>query len=225
MYFPITIIDNFLNNFQDVKNYVLKQDFKDKELTIKTMPGIATAPIHQLNPGYFTMFNRKVLSNFYDRFILNNINYDCLSHFEKITPYGDSFDKEGWIHADDENILSCIFYIQGNKEHGTSFFKNKLIGTHNNSLLKVKEALYNGKNTENVFSPFYNEKLKEYNSQFELILNVPLVENRIVIFDSSILHRSEGYGEKDHPRIIQTCFFRKIFGQIHYPIPEINRIE
>ena len=93
------------------------------------------------------------------------------------------------------------------------------------SVVKVKEALYNGKNIENVFSPFYNEKLKEYNSQFELILNVPLVENRIVIFDSSILHRSEGYGEKDHPRIIQTCFFRKIFGQIHYPIPEINRIK
>jgi hypothetical protein len=187
MYFPITIIDNFLNNFNDIKNYVSKQDFKDKERAVQTMPGVATAPIHELNPEYYTMFCKKVLSNFYDRFILKNIKYDCLSHFEKITPYGNSFDKEGWIHSDDNNILSCIFYIQGNKEDGTSFFKNKSIGDPNFSLMGIKEALYNGKNIESVFSSFYNEKLKEHNSQFELILNVPLIENRIVIFDSSIV--------------------------------------
>lgn len=221
MYFPITIIDNFLSNFEDVKKYALQQQFQQKPRPVATMPGKATLPLHELHPNYFNNFCKKILSVFYDRYTLNNIGYNCASYFEKIVPYGENIDKEGWIHSDDSNILSCIFYIQGNSGDGTSFFKSKSLSKIDYSLISLKEALYSGKNVDSLL---YNEKLKEHNSQGDLMLKVPLVENRIVIFDSSILHRSDGYGEKDKPRLIQTCFFRTITGPINFPIPEINRL-
>jgi len=219
MYFPLLIIDNFLDNFNDVKNYALQQDFKPKKLHL-TMPGKATTNLRELNFNYYKLFCEKILNIFYNRHSLNNINYDCVSYFEKILPYGENIDKEGWIHSDDTNILSCIFYIQVNKEHGTSFFKKKTIGKIDTSLFYIKESLYNNQNIDNFF---YNENLKKHNAQFELTLKVPLIENRLVLFDSSILHRSDGYGEKEYPRIIQTCFFRTITGPINFPIPELKR--
>ena len=217
MYFPITVIDNFLNNFDELKNNVLNQNFKNRD--ILTMPGLATDPLHILNIDYFKLSCNKILSTFFDRF--NNIQYNCISHFEKIIPYGQQYNKQGWIHRDDNNLLSCIFYLQGDLEEGTSFFKKKNIGHFNNTLMPVKESLYRG----DVVEPnFYNEKLKQHNSQFELILKVPLIENRIVIFDSSFFHCSDGYGNNEKPRIIQTSFFRTITGNVSFPIPEINRI-
>jgi hypothetical protein len=222
MYFPITIIDDFLDNFNDVKNYVINQNFKKKDRNIVTMPGLCTIPLHELNNDYFRLSCEKILSNFFDRFILDNIKYSCESRFEKIVPYGEEYNKMGWIHRDDENILSAIFYVQGDKEEGTSFFKKKVIGRFNDNLVKIKEDLYNGKT---VVPNFYNEKLKEHNSQFDFVLKVPLIENRIVIFDSSIFHSSDGYGSTEKPRIIQTSFFRGLVGNTSFPIPEIRRIK
>jgi hypothetical protein len=223
MYFPITIIDNFLENFIEIKNYVISQNFKAKDKNTITMPGLATEPLHILNNNYFKLSCNKILSTFFDRFIINsNIQYSCESYFEKIVSYGNQYDNQGWIHRDDENILSCIFYLQGDLNEGTSFFKKKTIGQHNTDALFVKENLYKN---EKINPSFYNEKLKEHNSQFDLTLKVPLIENRIVIFDSSIFHCSDGYGSIEKPRLIQTSFFRTITGTIGFPIPEINRIK
>ena len=126
MYFPITIIDNFLNNFNEIKNYAISQNFKIKNKNTITMPGQATDPLHILNNNYFKLSCNKILSLFFDRFIVNNhIQYNCESYFEKIISYGNQYNNQGWIHRDDENILSCIFYLQGDFNEGTSFFKKK----------------------------------------------------------------------------------------------------
>ena len=69
----------------------------------------------------------------------------------------------------------------------------------------------------------YNNCLLKHNSQFKEILKVPLIENRLVIFDSSILHRSDGLGNENNPRMIQTFFFGQIYAE-HFPIPEIKRV-
>ena len=68
----------------------------------------------------------------------------------------------------------------------------------------------------------YNENLQNHNSQFEQILNITCIPNRLVLFDSSMLHRSNGLGKIEKPRIIQTFFFGSILAD-SFPIPEIKR--
>ena len=219
MYFPITIVDNFYENFNEIREYALNCEYVEK---IKfSMPGVHTKFLHELNPLLFNKATSKLLSIFYDRKTMRNVRFECRTKFEKIYSYGKSYNKEGWIHKDEDNKLSAILYLNGEYEEGTSFYVNKNLGDIDYSLMKYKEQLYS-KNNPNIDE--YNNCLLKHNSQFKEILKVPLIENRLVIFDSSIFHRSNGLGNENNPRIIQTFFFGQIYAE-HFPIPELNRIK
>jgi hypothetical protein len=218
MYFPITIIDNFYDNFNEVKNYALGLEYFRKEKF--TMPGVNTKPLNEINPHLFNKCTKKLLSVFYNRKIIRNISFECITKFEKIYPYGKNYSKEGWIHADDSNKLSAILYLNGEYEEGTSFYVNKNLGSYSLSLMNYKSDLYEGSSPD---VKKYNDALIQHNSQFKEILRVPLIENRLVIFDSSIFHKSDGLGNENNPRIIQTFFFGQIYAD-SFPISEIKRI-
>ena len=71
MYFPITIIDNFYDNFNEIKKYALDLDYVKK---VKfTMPGVHTKSLSEINPLLFNKCTKKLLSIFYDRKIIQNI--------------------------------------------------------------------------------------------------------------------------------------------------------
>ena len=218
MYFPITIIDNFYDNFNEIKKYALDLEYSKKKLF--TMPGTQTKLLHEINPLLFNKCTLKLLSIFYDRRAIQNINFKCQTKFEKIYPYIKNYSKEGWIHADDDNKLSAILYLNGEYEEGTSFYVNKNLGSPDNSLLQYKYELYKG-NNPNIDE--YNNCLLKHNSQFQEILKVPLIENRLVVFDSSIFHKSDGLGNENNPRLIQTFFFGQIYSE-HFPINEMRRV-
>ena len=217
MYFPITVIDNFYDNFNDIKNYVNSLEFNQKETF--TMPGTTTKFLLEFDNSFFLKSTGKLLSLFYDRKIIKNINYGCRTRFEKIYPYGKEYDKAGWIHTDDENKLSAILYLNGEYDEGTSFYVNKGLGVCDYSLMNYKEELYK----KNFPDPKqYNELLSKHNNQFKEILKVPLLENRLVVFDSSIYHKSDGLGTEKNPRLIQTFFFDTIRSDT-FPISEMKR--
>jgi hypothetical protein len=218
MYFPITIIDNFYDNFNEVRNYALTLEYFKK--TKFTMPGTQTKLLSEINPLLFNKCTKKLLSVFYDRKIIRNISFECRTKFEKIYPYGKDYNKEGWIHSDDDNKLSAILYLSGEYEEGTSFYFNKNLGSPNYSLMEFKHKLYEGSKPD---VKEYNDCLLKHNNQFKEILKVPLIENRLVIFDSSILHKSDGLGNENNPRLIQTFFFGQIFSE-HFPINEMRRV-
>ncbi len=200
MSFPIIIVDNFYENFFEVKKYADSLNYFKKNN--QSMPGLETKFLHEINFDFFKKCTEKLLSIIYKN---NKLTYECRTKFCKITPYGNEYSNQGWIHFDDDNILSALLYIQGEYHEGTSFYKKK-----NNDLIynfKEKHDLYNGLKPEKLN---YNEKLKKHNDQFEEILNIPLIPNRLVIFDSSYFHKSNGYGSFSKDRIIQTFFFGKI---------------
>jgi len=199
----IIIVDNFYENFNEIKLNINKFNFYKK--TNASMPGLETKFLSEIDSNFNDYSIKKLLSIIYDKNILNNIKYECRSKFCKISPYGKKYNKDGWVHFDDNNIISALLYIQGDYNEGTSFYKKK-----NNDItynFKEKYDLYNGFKPEELY---YNERLKNHNDQFEEILNVPLIENRLVIFNSSIFHKSNGYGSDSKNRIIQTFFFGEI---------------
>jgi hypothetical protein len=214
MYFPITIIDNFYEDFDQIKNFVNNIEFFKKQFP--TMPGQESKPLNIINPLLLEKSLNKIMSVYYNRHeIRNSIRISCISKFDKMTPYGKDYNKDGWIHSDDNNKLSGILYIQGEYDEGTSIYEKKEI----NKNLTIKEKLYSG---EKLIPDVYNTHLKEHNSQFKEILNIPCIPNRIVLFDSSMLHKSNGLGTLEKPRIIQTFFFDIIFAD-SCPIPEMKR--
>jgi hypothetical protein len=215
--FPIIIVDDFYENFNEIKVNMNKFNFYQKNNA--SMPGLETKFLREIDSDFNDYSIKKLLSIIYDNNILNNIKYECRSKFCKIVPYGEKYNNDGWIHFDDDNVLSALLYLEGEYSEGTSFYKKK-----NTNLIydfKEKHDLYNG------FKPKeldYNEKLKKHNDQFEEILNVPLIPNRLIIFDSSLFHKSNGLGSHEKPRIIQTFFFGNI-EKDSFPLSKINRIQ
>jgi hypothetical protein len=217
MYFPITIIDNFYKNFLEIEKFAKNLEYFDK---IKfTMPGKQSKLLHELDNNLFQACTQKIMRTFFNRKDFN-LQYECRANFEKIISYGQDYNKEGWIHSDDDNKLSAIFYVDGDYNEGTSFYNKKTLGDPDMSLRRFKHALFKNEKPDPVE---YNKALQTHNNQFDEVLKVPLIKNRIVIFDSSIFHRADGLGSMEKPRIIQTFFFNQIFSE-SFPIPEINRI-
>ena len=81
MYFPLTIVDNFFDDF----DYVLKlakslpYDQKERHYVFNntwhknyTMPGSVTKPLHEIQPDYFRYSTEKILSLFYNRFQIHD---------------------------------------------------------------------------------------------------------------------------------------------------------
>lgn len=216
MYFPITIIDNFYKNFFEIEKFAKNLEYFDK---IKfTMPGKESKLLNECNINLFQASTEKIMRAFFNRNDFS-LQYECRTKFEKITPYGKEYDKEGWIHSDDANKLSAIFYVDGDYNDGTSFYIKKTVGNPDMGSMRFKHALFENKKPDHIE---YNKALQNHNHQFEETLKVPLIKNRIVIFDSSIFHRADGLGSIEKPRIIQTFFFGQIFAE-SFPIPEINR--
>jgi hypothetical protein len=218
MYFPITIVDNFYDNFNEVKKLAETSLYYRKQ--IFSMPGVETKPLNEIHPFVYQQSCRKILALFFNRHMIRNLNWSCGSKFEKIIPYGKDYDKNGWVHNDDNNKLSGILFLQGEEDEGTSFYSNTEPGVFNRTRLTVKEKLHAGLKPD---SKEYNENLKKHNKPFKKILTVPNIPNRIVLFDSSILHAADGLGSIKKPRIIQTFFFENISAD-SFPIPELKRI-
>ena len=230
MYFPITIVDNFFDNFDYVLKLAKSLPYTPRERYYVhnntwnknyTMPALVTQPLHETQPDYFRYSTEKILSLFYNRFQIRDVEYQCLTKFEKISPYGVEYNKNGFIHSDDDNMLSCLFYVQGEEDEGTSFFKFKKSPTPD--MIRYVDIRYKLEKGEKVDPRLYNQMLAEHNSSYELSMKIPFRPNRAVIFDSSNFHASDGYGSTDKNRIIQTFFFSDIKAG-SFPIPEKNRI-
>ena len=135
MYFPITIIDNFYKNFNEIEKFAKNLEYFDKKKF--TMPGKQSKLLHELDSNLFQASTQKIMRTFFNKRDFS-LQYECRTKFEKIIPYGKEYEKEGWIHSDDDNKLSAIFYVDGDYNDGTSFYIKKTVGNQDMSLMKYK---------------------------------------------------------------------------------------
>ena len=157
MYFPITVVDNFYDNFDQIKELADKAQYYKKE--IFTMPGVESKPLNEIDPLLYQQACHRILALFFNRHgDRDHLRWTCSSRFEKIIPYGKHYDKGGWVHNDDNNKLSGILFLQGNDDEGTSFYSNTEAGVFHNQRLVVKEKLHRGIQVD---PKEYNFNLKE----------------------------------------------------------------
>jgi hypothetical protein len=211
MYFPITCVDNFFDNPDEVRKLALSLDFNTKE---GNYPGVRTQQLHEIVPDYFHYFCRKLFGLFYD---VNEteLKWVVETSFQMIEPFKEDGTNFGWVHRDSEDLFAGIIYLTPNADlnSGTSIFKPKKLGfnpIHGDQKIKLF--------TENVVTEEIKKSLKENNDRFIETVTFKNIYNRLVSFGSQEFHAANSFYVGDEPRLTQVFFVKKLVTN-WFPIP------
>ena len=215
LHFPITVVDDFFNYPDEVREFALQQEYlSDPE---NKWPGKRSKPLHELNPTLFTNTVNKIFSLFFNLY-KTKISWSANVCFQKIN----SKYQEGWVHADD-NICTGIIYLSKSKNKcGTTIYKP--IDPINASIKNTDKKIESFKNPD--FITNNNNFRLENNKQFRPTVTVQEEYNRLVFFDGHLLHSAnEFYGdENDSARLTLVFFITQI--HIHedtvFPVPRMR---
>jgi len=219
MIWPFICVDNFFEEPLKVKEFAdsLKY-FKSEE---GRWPGFRSNVMHEENNKFFNWSTKKIVSLFYPMQV-REATWIAEQTFQRIP--GDLFKNKGWVHTDGDYEFTAIIYLSEHKNCGTSLYKSKTFGAAPiNEFEKRKRYLNTDKITEKEEKEFLNEN----NNQFEKILEIPSLFNRLIIFDASNLHAAENFYNENikEDRLTLITFFKDLrVPDIKYPIPEMRRI-
>ena len=222
MVFPVTCMDNFYQNPDEIREYALSLDYsrgpEDK------YPGVRSDYIHTLNPDLFDLSCKKLFSIFFDLKV-GNFNWEVEINFQKIYPYecSDSNKQDinsGWIHQDSSTVLAAVVYLNPtpNLDSGTSIYR-----------LKEKYNQYHLPYCGNLKSDFYDHRSKlsedeylkkklEHNSKFEKTLDVKNVYNRIICYPGDYFHtQSRFLIDTEDVRLTQVFFVKSLTSSVSPP--------
>lgn len=220
MLYPTVIVDDFFKYPNKIKE--LSQDLIYEKDNEGRWPGVRSKPLHEVNYDFFNFLHIKIFSILYP----NNherINYSAQTYFQKVS--GTRHPHPGWIHSDHPDEFTAIVYLSDHKNCGTSLWKKKSFYiTESTSRQKMKYY------KNNVFNKEHSDAINKHNSNYNKILTVDSIFNRLLIFDSSQNHSAEGFVDKDikEDRLTLITFVKKVNltdCQIKYPIVESNRLE
>jgi hypothetical protein len=214
MLYPITCVDNFFDNPNDIKNYAETLNYS--HCLEGNWPGERSNYLHEINPAFFNWCSEKILSIYFPQ-IHEYLEWSAKMQFQRIN--GSEYNHEGWIHKDNiDSEFTAIIYLSEESKCGTSIYKPKLDNFINYA--KEKKEGYLNKKT--------NLKcLKENNSKFEKTINFDSSYNRIILFDGGYLHGADNFGKEE--RLTLITFFSNIKITkpeicLKYPVSEMKRI-
>lgn len=181
---PATILDNFLENPNKIKEWALSLDYS-KLGENGRYPGRRTKLLENINPPFHQYITKKIISIFADS---NNVIGESSSSFQLISNY----EGNGWVHQDTDSQITAIIYLsKENKINcGTSLYE---INSSNIFNLTPERKAYNhhrkthhstGKLSPNILE----QKTMFENNNFNKILDVKDKFNRVFCFSSSQYH-------------------------------------
>ena len=232
MIYPTIIMDDFFTEPEKIKNFSSKlKYFKDKD---GKWPGKRSVPVHEIDYNFFNYFHLKILSILYPN-DYRKISYTANACFQKIS--GNRHQNPGWVHEDIGSEITAIVYLSHHKNCGTSLWKKKnffdsdstAFEKHNfNKVLSKAIEFYE----DCIYLFVYEIRFYYYlhNSNFQKILNVDSIYNRIVLFDSNQHHSAENFLDQDikEDRLTLITFINKVVlnnETMHYPITECRRMD
>ena len=124
-YFPITIVDDFFENPDDILKLAKEVDYQSKGEN--TFPGrVSNLTVDRINFDLFVYIMKKTLSMYWEGEC--NENFEVTMQFQKIEPHEDTLLNKGIIHHDfvENEVFSGVIYLNENStDSGTSFYELK----------------------------------------------------------------------------------------------------
>ena len=216
MIIPTTILDNFLDNPDDIKEWALTLNFQSP--TDNVYPGKRTECLSNIFHPFFHLLNNKILSLLFP--FSPPPSYSANTYFQYIS----DFEGSGWVHQDHNQITALIYLSppDPNINRGTSMYKLKkgtihpLFHTYNipNFFDKRKKHYLSGKiNNETLL-----EKDKFEKNTFEKILDVKDEYNRLLVFDPKIYHTNNSFSSPSSTkRLTLISFIDNIVSPYSFP--------
>jgi len=230
MVFPVTCMDNFYQNPDEIREYALSLDYYGVSASQnRSYPGVRSDSIYTLNPDLFNFSCKKLFSMFFDLGV-GDFSWIVSTNFQKIYPYecSDSNKQDinsGWIHQDSLRcILSAVVYLNPipNLDSGTSIYKpkekynQKLFNPWTPISTQTKIDFYNHKSK--LSEDEYLKKKLEHNSKFEKTLDVKNVYNRIICYPSDYFHtQSRFLIDTEDFRLTQVFFVESLESSVSPP--------
>lgn len=215
--FPITILDNFYENPDLVRDYALSLQYYPSENG--AWPGLRTKLLSEIDPNFFKTFCNKLFGLFFD-FENTKVDWEVETNFQKINSFSeDSNDikNTGWIHSDDDCIFGGVIYLNPNPQPnwGTSIYNLKPEQSSCGEF-KTKFLHYSGKDFNE------NEHLFEkttHNNKFIETIRIENFYNRIIMYDRDVYHGVPSYySDSNEPRLTQVFFVKEIISSGNFPV-------
>jgi len=214
---PATILDNFFDNPDTIRDYGLSLDFeKDSD---GRWPGVRSKPLHEINNPLFLHICNRILAIYFGTSDISSMTWAANCAFQKV----DKSFKSGWIHTDNPAVISNIIYLNKNPNinSGTSIYKlkNNILVPNlepNDYKVEAYKGLMSIKNAE--------EKRKENNDQYLEVIKVHNEYNRLISFDAHLPHAAHDFfGDDDEPRFTLNIFFHELYAN-KTPIQRVKTI-
>lgn len=214
--FPVTVLDNFYENPDLVRQFALSLD--NSPDPTGRWPGKRSLSLHKVNQAFFNTFCGKLFGLFYD-FDIQTLKYEVDTSFQSISNFSDDPDSKlnvGWIHPDDECIFSGVIYLNPNPHENTGTNIYNIINEDIPLNQAEKFKLYKGNQPINEVE--YSRQLIENNNNFEETINIKNVYNRMILFEGGVYHGVQSfYSPTLEPRLTQVFFVYKAEGG-RYPV-------
>lgn len=208
-FFPITCIDDFYQNPDEVRKFALSQDFS--QTVAGNYPGVRTRLLHEISENFFNTFCAKLFSLYYN-YKHEHINWIVETTFQKIYPYSDNRDSifnEGWIHLDSQDSIAAgVIYLTPDPypDAGTSFYE--IIDRNYKCDGKLRDTLYSGKEVDR--QEYIKEKHRNTRA-YQKINEIANRYNRCSFYGAQYPHRESKFVAHDtEPRLTQAFFIRDI---------------
>jgi hypothetical protein len=213
---PTTIIDNFFESPELIRNYALSLDFsKDSG----NYPGVRTDKLNDINGNLFRLIVNKVYSVFFG--VNDTVKITGNVSFQLINDYFEN----GWFHKDskDSNIAGVVYLNPQAPLNGGTLI-GQSIKEYNFEDVKVRDDFYAGKKVD---LEQYRQIRDNFNACFEDTLIVNNVFNRALIYDSQKFHReNKFFGKtKEDSRLTLVFFMKFIIEDSLPPMIRFNSIK
>lgn len=186
----LIIVDDFYNNPDETREWVLTQPFDVRG----NYPGQRTKPVHHWTGLKDSI--QDIVQHAGGN--ITDWDFDYTTAFQYTTDSDDS-----WIHADHHTMWAGVCYLTPNApiSGGTGLFRHKETGY--TTPLKLKDGSYDPVAMEKT-----NVDSRDY-SKWEMTAQVGNIYNRLVLYRGDMFHRSLEYFGKDleSGRLFQTFFF------------------
>ena len=217
--FPITVVDNFLEDPDSLADYAEGLDFTYGS---QSYPGLRSDYLHNISPDLYAYISNKILSVFYQRDPVYKIDMQ----FQKINPFSEdkwNVKNKGWIHQDKSALFGGVLYLtkDPDPDAGTSMYSKKSeysLFSKQDDLLKAKEKLY-GHEKKEIDEDSFEKIYSVYHDRFEETLRVKNVYNRLLLFDGQQYHGVRTYGDRER---LTIAFFAETIAEAGaYPLRRV----